>query len=144
MSRFSSTNILSAPPVPPPPRLTTNRSRPSTAYQNEDGPGTLSSGTKALKKPGVKSHLGTVIGKRKNAGRWPITPAQMIKKERNRASSMPFRRGDSSKSQQGAESLARTAGRPDLCRQESSIVTNRHRRRRALDDRYQRGTVETV
>lgn len=104
MSRFSTAGLLHAPPVPPPPRHTTDRSRPSTAYQNEDGP---SMPPETPKKPGLKSRLGTVIGRRKNLGAPPATPAERMKKERNRASFMPsFRRGDSSKSQQNAETLS--------------------------------------
>jgi hypothetical protein len=56
------------------------------------------------KKQGLKSRLGTVMGRRKNAAPPALGSAEKPKKDRNRSSLMPFRRGDSSRSQQGTES----------------------------------------
>lgn len=62
------------------------------------------------KKQGLRSRLGTVMGRRQNPTPPPVPSAEKAKKDRNRSSFMPFRRGDSSRSQQESESKS-TMGR---------------------------------
>ena len=63
------------------------------------------------KRQGLKSRLGTVMGRRKNAPPSPSASAEKPKKGKNRSSLMPFRRGESSRNQLDAEGTS-TAGRP--------------------------------
>jgi F-BAR domain only protein len=122
--RLSSAGGSIVPPMPPPPRLTTDRARQSPSFSNE-GQGGLGSGANSCllvwnpanhiaeiketpKKHGLKSRLGTVMGRRKNAAPPPVPSAEKMKKERNRTSFMPFRRGDSSRSHADTENASVT------------------------------------
>ncbi len=117
--RLSSAGGGVAPPMPPPPRLTSDKTRQTPSFFNDSGPGSFTpsahscpsllgltnqaSETKETpKKQGLKSRLGTVMGRRKNAAP-PAASAEITKKDRNRSSLMPFRRGDSSRSQPDTE-----------------------------------------
>ncbi|KAF7506121.1 hypothetical protein GJ744_012185 [Endocarpon pusillum] len=99
-----------APPMPPPPRLTDDRTRPIPTFSDETGQGGFTPEIKKTpKKQGLKSRLGTVMGRRKNVAPAPIPSAEKPKKERNRSSLMPFRRGDSSRSQPDSEAVSVTS-----------------------------------
>lgn len=118
------------PPMPPPSRLTSERPRQTSGIPDETGRGgfvtgayaslsplsmatdDISESKEAPKKQGLKSRLGTVMGRRKNTAAPPTTSAEKMKKERNRTSLMPFRRADSSRSQPGAEDVS--VARKDL------------------------------
>lgn len=73
--------------------------------------GPASEAKQTPKKQGLKSRLGTVMGRRKNAPPSTIISAEKPKKGRNRSSLMPFRRGDNARSQLGTEDTS-MAGRP--------------------------------
>jgi F-BAR domain only protein len=117
-----------APPMPPPPRLTGDRIQQMPSFSNESSQGAYHTGAcfrltwkkitdnasepkETPKKQGLKSRLGTVMGRRKNPAPPPAAGMEKMKKERNRSSLMPFRRRDSSKSRQGNED-AGLGGRP--------------------------------
>jgi hypothetical protein len=59
---------------------------------------------------GLKSRLGTVMGRRKNTASVPppVPSVEKAKKDKNRSSLMPFRRGDSSRSQQDSPGTLNT------------------------------------
>jgi F-BAR domain only protein len=122
-----------APPMPPPPGPTGDRASQTPGFSNEPGQVGFSPGTCAFhslskpsnqisapketpKKHGLKSRLGTVMGRRKNAASAaappPVPSAEKARKDRNRSSLMPFRRGDSSKSQPGGEFASVTNRNP--------------------------------
>lgn len=140
--RLSSAGGGVPPPMPPPPRLTGDKTRQTPTFSNEPGQvGSTSSGTGSpvpLTKPtnqasetketpkrhGLKSRLGTVMGRRKNAAQPtlpPVASAEKTKKERNRSSLMPFRRGDSSRSRPSGEAISVTSRNPTPAISEETV-----------------------
>lgn len=119
MGRLNSAGGESIPAMPPPPRMTSDRIQEAPSFVSENGGGGLSAGLclalewrwvtdgapgikeTPKKKPGLKSRLGTVIGRRKNTAPPPVPGAENPKKDKNRSSLMPFRIGDSSRSRHG-------------------------------------------
>jgi F-BAR domain only protein len=113
------------PPMPPLSGLTSDRASQTPGISDDSGQVGSSPGARASsslfpfkppnhnpepketpKKHGFKSRLGTVMGRRKNTSSPvppPVPSAEKAKKDRNRSSLMPFRRGDSSKSQAGGD-----------------------------------------
>lgn len=123
--RRSSVGEDTVPPVLPFPRPTSNHSQPGEGPANEEEParseigqgltsmqsdtaGSMTDSKDVMKRPGLKSRLGTVMSRKRGAvAPSNQAPADKAKKDRNRASFMPFRRGENTKSRSnlGNESI---------------------------------------